>query len=109
MAEILGNPIRTQTSAIRDTSYNDVIQNGIYTIYNQDGLDGPVNESIRLHLVVERTTEGIIVQTASRFDNYACYVRTRHPTTKNWTAWQRLDNFGCNSLEELAAALKLLL
>lgn len=106
VAGILGNPISTQTGPIQNTSFNDVTENGIYTIYNQDGLDGPVDKSIRLHLVVERTYDGIIIQTASRFDIYACYVRTQHPTTKVWSAWQRIDNFGYNTLEELAAALK---
>ena len=109
MAGVLGNPVGTRTSSISDTSYNDVIQNGIYTIYNQDGLDGPVKESIRLHLVVERAGDGIISQTASRFDNNACYVRSLHPNTNKWTPWYRIDNFGYNTLEELAAALKPLL
>lgn len=27
-------------------------------------------------------------------------------STTNMSSWQRVDNFGCNSLEELAAALK---
>lgn len=109
MAGVMGNPVGTQKGAISDTSYNDVIQNGIYTIYNQVGLDGPVDESIRLHLVVERTTDGIIAQTASRFDNNARYIRSLHPNTNKWTPWYRIDNFGYNTLEELAAALKPLL
>lgn len=32
------------------------------------------------------------------------FIRVRLST--GWRPWQRLDNFGCNTLEELASALK---
>lgn len=36
-------------------------------------------------------------------------VAMRQKLTSGWTAWARIDNFGYNSLEELAAVLKPLL
>ena len=41
------------------------------------------------------------------FNNQA--VMVRHYSSGEWTAWTRADNFGYNSLEEMANALKLLL
>ena len=33
-------------------------------------------------------------------------IFVRHNMNDAWYPWQRIDNFGCNSLGELAAALK---
>ena len=41
------------------------------------------------------------------FNNQA--VMVRHYSSGEWTAWSRTDNFGYNTLDELAAALKPLL
>ena len=45
-----------------------------------------------------------IVQKLSHIGFEDSYSRTRD-NANNWTTWQRLDNFGCNTLAELKAAL----
>ena len=37
--------------------------------------------------------------------NYGIWLRTRDYSGTTWSSWVRLDNFGCNTLAELKAAL----
>lgn len=53
------------------------------------------------------TASGYKIQTRSNDNGTVLEYRTKNGTS--WSAWSRIDNFGYNTLEELAAALKPLL
>lgn len=53
------------------------------------------------------TASGYKIQTRSNDDGTVLEYRTKNGTS--WSAWSRIDNFGYNSLAELATALKPLL
>lgn len=46
---------------------------------------------------------GYTVQRITYVARNAIYCRIR--STSAWSSWQRIDNFGCNSLSELKVAL----
>jgi hypothetical protein len=49
----------------------------------------------------------IITQIAFGLSDKGVSYRTcEDVVSPNWSPWQRIDNFGCNTLNELAAALK---
>lgn len=52
----------------------------------------------------ERADGNRLVQKLSHIGFEDSYSRTRD-NANVWTLWQRLDNFGCNTLAELKAAL----
>ena len=49
-----------------------------------------------------------ISQKATGANSNITYIRNKQ-SNGIWSSWARLDNFGCNTLEELAAVLKPLL
>ena len=86
------------------TDADTATETGVYRIY------GKVNCAPLSYGVLSVDNTGTYIQqiaSASGVGNPPVYLRTRN--SDSWSAWQRIDNFGCNTLEELAAALKPLL
>ena len=83
------------------TDADTATETGVYRIY------GKINNAPLSYGVLSVDNTGTYIQqiaSASGIDNPTVYLRTRNSDT--WSAWQRIDNFGYNTLEDLAAALK---
>ena len=66
-----------------------------------------MNSSDRFFIQINRVGNEIWQKLMPRTGDF-CYERTRFPDG-SWNAWLRIDNFGYNTLEEFANALKPLL
>ena len=109
MAGVMGNPLATKSNVVGGTNFNDVTDNGVYSIFDNEGCNGPMGTGIRVILSVVKTSIGTIRQDVARWDAKGVYTRSYHINTSSWQSWQRLDNFGYNTLDDLATALKPLL
>ena len=93
-------------------SCNDYLDNGIRFIYGGNAEDYPISYPYGV-LVSNKTYHPNLDTTYYSQIYYASDSRGVYSRFKqgdnNWESWQRLDNFGYNTLEELAAALKPLL
>ena len=83
-------------------------QNGIYLFNANSITDGssPVTSS-SLWVIENKELYGnsdYLVQSLYSVGQSVCYIR--FVTDASFGSWQRIDNFGYNTLEELAAALK---
>lgn len=83
-------------------------QNGIYLFNANSITDGssPVTSS-SLWVIENKELYGdsdYLVQSLYSVGQSVCYIR--FVTDTSFGSWQRIDNFGCNTLGELAAALK---
>ena len=84
---------------------NSFVTNGAFKITVQaTTLNTPYTTAQTLYLKVETCKENRLVQTITSFNDHSIWRRTRQ-NSKAWDAWTRLDNFGCNTLAELKAAL----
>ena len=109
MAGLMGNPVGSK-GIIRDVDLNELINNGIYTCYTsisdfQTNLHYPAEQ--RYWLVTVETDQTWKKQTATYLTG-ATFVRFKDGEY-DWSSWKRIDNFGHNTLAELAEALKPLL
>lgn len=103
VAGVMGEPVGRKNSS--STNLNEYIENGIYPVNTKDSfLNLPKNAN---GFVVVLKSEARLSQTFSIPSTDETYIRTAY-LSGSWVfgAWRRIDNFGCNSLEELAASLK---
>ena len=107
MAGVLGFA-KTKTWDEPTTDCNLALQQTIYNVRDTtsnlpDGFD-----QIGLLRVVTDYGKYVVHQILT--DNLGhCFCRVSNNSGKSWQSWQRLDNFGYNTLAELANALKPLL
>ena len=73
---------------------------------NADTLNTP--ENFPYGILRTELSSNYITQTYTSVSNYAVFYRV-NATNGMIDTWRRIDNFGCNTMEELAAALKPLL
>ena len=112
VAGMMGNPMGTK--GIISGDLNDV-SNGIYTVHNiiEPVTNAPEGEVVGILTCFDSPDSGMggnpKYQTFSTFADFVHRIYSRSKWSVNWSPWQRIDNFGCNSLEELATALKPLL
>ena len=90
-------------------SCNDYTENGIRFVYGGNATDYPINNPYGI-LITNKTyypalQSTYINQTFVRNINRGIYTRFKEGQN-DWTDWVRADNFGYNTLEELASALK---
>ena len=106
----MGNPVASK--ATPSASMNDLIENGIYNMSNTD-ISDKVSElgypdNHKYWNVVVFVKDDWIHQYATKIANKGVYSRSSGDGV-SWTEWIRLDNFGCNTLSDLANELKPLL
>lgn len=95
-----------------DDNLDSYIQKGIYEVYGVNTGDSALPTVIYGLLEVRVGPDGIgdaITQVLSLQEYEKSYTYYRAYWDGAWRDWARLDNFGYNTLEELAAALKPLL
>lgn len=101
VAGMLGNPVGTkgyiENVYPNISSYDEVVSSGIYTVSDS------VSVSPKNGVLVVNASSAVVCQT---FYEQNGVNQSRLRWYGNWTDWQRIDNFGYNTLEELAAALK---
>jgi len=94
---------KDQTDTVSDM--NNLVTNGVFKITIQNTtLNSPYATDHTLYLKVETCMGNRLVQTITSYNDNSTWRRTRQ-NNKTWDAWIRLDNFGCNTLAELKAAL----
>ena len=81
---------------------NNVIESGYYIT----GFNSANSPSYYCSVMVINTGVYITQYAKELTAKGKLYVRTGNADVKNWSGWDRIDNFGYNKLEELAAALK---
>lgn len=62
-------------------------------------------ENSTSHMTVRKHTNGVIFQVVYTGIPAEIYTRSYNGYTLLWSSWARCDNFGCNTLAELKAAL----
>ena len=98
-------------------SLNNIVKRGVYYVSISSGKNTDMPDDVYWGiLTVTQTSWGqykTISQHLQSSDNRhytrSVYSATNVYPTEFTTPWQRIDNFGYNTLEELAAALKPLL
>ena len=103
MAEQMGNPLGNKTKTSKNLDdYRDV---GIYDIIaDSSTTNQPENAWATLIVTAFEPKKNYIQQVFKPFGSSKYYVRLFNGT--GWASWSRGDNFGYNTLAELAAALK---
>ena len=88
-----------------DTNFNDLY--GSSSCYRFNGYTGDIYLSSNGYGIIKTTytSVGYCEQTAYVFNNNSVYVRTKTSSSSSWASWSRCDNFGCNTLAKLKAAL----
>ena len=83
------------------TDADTATETGVYRIY------GKVNSAPLSYGVLSVDNTGTYIQqiaSTSGVDKPFVYLRSRN--RESWSDWSRIDNFGYDTLEDLAAALK---
>lgn len=96
-------PFMNRDEYIRNA--NERIIDGYYK-GNEENINTP--ESYTYGVLIVFSTSIYVVQQYILQGTY-CYQRISVDRGSSWRNWTRIDNFGYNTLEELAAALKPLL
>ena len=107
MAGVMGNPIGDKSYYLQK-DLNNLTANGIYVCYYTQGdrvneAHYPDTASTYFQIVVYRTVSWI-KQTATNVNSLETFVRVKDGD-KDWSTWQRIDNFGYNSVAELAGGV----
>ena len=107
VAGVLGNPIGDKSYYI-EKDLNNLTTNGIYSCYYTKGdrlteANYPNTASTYFQIVVYKSTSWI-KQVATNVNSNEIFERVKDGT-KEWSPWQRIDNFGFNSLAELSAGV----
>lgn len=106
MAGVMGNPLGNKTNTSKNL--DDYRDEGIYDIIADSSMTNqPENSWATLIVTAFEPNKKYIRQVFKPFGSAKYYVRLFNGT--EWASWSRGDNFGYNTLEELAAALKPLL
>ena len=100
VAGVLGNPVGTK-GYIENvypgiSSHDEVVSSGIYTISDS------VSVSPKNGVLVVNASSAVVFQT---FYGQNGNNQSRLRWYGNWSPWQRIDNFGYNSLQELSAGV----
>ena len=103
MAGVMGNPLVFK-SVLPSNNADEIKENGWYECLN---MVENMPEVWCYLFVYKMSTYNFIIQHAINNESGGYYFRKCYGGT--WQPWQRIDNFGYNSLEELASALKPLL
>ena len=108
MAGVIGNPVSNKGLLLEDPStFSTANKNGIYGInYNSNGIsvdtgltDGVVKWGVLIHMGGTFASQILV----NGINPLKYFVRGRSDT--GWKTWQRIDNFGYNTLEELASGV----
>ena len=108
VAGVMGSPVSNKGLLLEDPStFSTANKNGIYEInYNSNGMsvdtgltDGVVKWGVLIHMGGTFASQ-ILVNGVNPLKYFA---RGRSDT--GWKTWQRIDNFGYNTLEELAGGM----
>ena len=106
MADVLGNPIGYKSQA--NTDLNETTQVGVYRLAGTSYTNSPSSILYGILMVLrDSTSYGVQIC----FNNYKgeTYVRGFVFADGTFYDWIRIDNFGYNTLSDLANALKPLL
>lgn len=96
------------TESSLQVDLNSYISPGQYVITAQDGSSNlPVAAPITFYIEVKYAAGNRRIQTIVTYNSNEIYERVR-TNQGTWSNWQRIDNFGCNTLAELKAALNAL-
>ena len=101
MAGVLGRPMGYK-SEITPSDYDNTIESGYYPVRGTSS--GNVKNDYGL-LVIYKGFSDNIVQIKYSLNMFSGVIK-RVKLASGWSDWFRIDNFGYNSLAELAAALK---
>lgn len=104
MNELMGNPIGTK-GIYFNKDLNSLTEVGFYACYSSDTTDYanvhnyPVDVQY-WHVLVEKAYSTWIKQTATSLDGVMLYQRYKDGD-RDWSSWQRIDNFGYNTFADL--------
>ena len=87
-----------------DGDFNNSTKTGSYEVATTNASNSPVGTTAYGIIVVFKQAH-YITQIFKNVIKDETFIRHRLENG-SWSEWQRIDNFGCNTLEELAAALK---
>ena len=106
MAGLMGHPVGSKKTYFKgdaNTLYGQS-NNGIYTINGAAGKPTNIPDGINNGLlIVENGRDDYTIQRIIKVGSTEYYIRVFNGVT--WTAWNRIDNFGYNSLAELSSAV----
>ena len=100
MAGLMGNPIAYK-GTINMAQADSLTDTGIYFINGTSSSNALTNDGTLVMFKGHNYTQTFY----SSSNPIAAYIRRRVGTTGDWTPWQRIDNFGYNSLAELAGGV----
>ena len=102
----MGNPAGSQPNRLASTvNLNEVIYSGFYLTSGNANQPGAYSTHAGI-LNVRKYSDGCVEQTwSTNTSSHYIYYRKYAADGATWTAWQRLDNFGYNSLAELASGV----
>lgn len=95
-------------------SLNNIVERGVYYVSISGGKNTDMPDDVYWGILTVTQTSWGQYRTISQYlqsNDNRHYTRSSYSATSVYptectTPWQRIDNFGCNTLEELAAALK---
>ena len=107
MAGLMGNPIGTMGQDLGDNiDLNTIVNSGLYsTLSSQNQPDGYEEWYGLLAVSKFRTGEVIQTWTPNGTSSNGLLERKKNYNSNTWSLWQRIDNFGYNSLAELAGGV----
>ena len=107
MAGVLGNPIGTMGQDLgNNIDLNTIVKSGLYsTLSSQNQPDGYEEWYGLLSVSKFRTGEVIQTWTPNGTSSNGLFERKKNYNSNAWSNWQRIDNFGYNSLAELAGGV----
>lgn len=100
VAGLMGNPIAYK-GTINMAQADSLTDTGIYFINGTSSSNALTNDGTLVMFKGHNYTQTFY----SSSNPIAAYIRRRVGTTGDWTPWQRIDNFGFNSLAELSAGI----
>ena len=92
------------------THVDELTSDGIYAVTNGSAVGCPLETGILIHQSSDGGAGGApkIQICSSYYQSQQTLIRFKW-STMEWFSWRRIDNFGYNTLEDLAEALKPLL
>lgn len=103
VAGVLGNPIGYKHTVIKNADLDTTLTTGYYNLALDGFVVGGTQRSFYGTLIVYESNLYII---QSGYGANGTILRRYNKTTKVFGEWYVFDNFGCNTLDDLAAALK---
>ena len=107
VAGVMGNPIGTIGQDLGDNiDLNTIVKSGLYsTLSSQNQPEGYEEWYGLLSVSKFRTGEVIQTWTPNGTSSNGLFERKKNYNSNAWSPWQRIDNFGYNSLAELAGGV----